>query len=253
MAYTARRGESSGGCWRSARSVGKWARSELEELCRLYAGPGDTLAQLIAGLELRAGSARELARRVGISLTTLWEYRCGNFPLPLDVLHRLCRAVDQDPAPAEVLWHQAERQRLLERGYPEALAEFRLLCARRGYAEKHLLGQGLATATVRRLRYLELPPWRAVAEVAQGLCRDEHEFLNLQRLWLRDEQGQQNQQQDNFGTRLKELRKRRGLSRRELADLFGVGGKKPRGASSSTSRRTAFIPRRPIPAGSSPF
>src|SRR5262245_59025620 len=34
----------------------------LEEVRRLYAGPGDTLGELIARLELRAGSPRELAR-----------------------------------------------------------------------------------------------------------------------------------------------------------------------------------------------
>src|SRR6185437_16271477 len=54
----------------------------LEELERQYAGCGDTLEHLIARLELRAGSARELARRVSISASTLWEYRRGNFPLP---------------------------------------------------------------------------------------------------------------------------------------------------------------------------
>src|SRR5437588_6775045 len=87
------------------------APEPLEELCRLYAGPGDTLEQFIARLELRAGSTRELARRVGISTATLWEYRRGNFPLPLAVLRRLCRAVGADAAPAEALWHAAQRRR----------------------------------------------------------------------------------------------------------------------------------------------
>src|SRR5262249_48177866 len=52
----------------------------LEELRRLYAGPGETLGQFLARLELKAGSSRELAGRVGISPATLWEYRRGNFP-----------------------------------------------------------------------------------------------------------------------------------------------------------------------------
>src|SRR5438128_4606359 len=109
---------------------------ELEALIDLYAGPPESLEQFINRLELQAGSPRELARRVGISPATLWEYRRGNFALPLVLLRRLCRAVSQDPTPAEVLWHEAERQRLLDRGYPEALAEFWVLCARQGYAEK---------------------------------------------------------------------------------------------------------------------
>src|SRR5947209_8188827 len=139
---------------------------QLEELQRLYAGPGRTLGQFIARLVLRAGSPRELARRVGISPATLLEYRLGNFPLPLALLRRLCRAVGQDPVTAEALWHEAERQRLLDRGYPEALAEFWVLCTRQGYAEKHLFGLGMNTATVRRLRYLEFPPWEEVATAA---------------------------------------------------------------------------------------
>src|SRR5262249_25671977 len=49
------------------------AQAELDALCQLYAGPGDTLEEWIARLELRAGSARELARRGGISPATLWE------------------------------------------------------------------------------------------------------------------------------------------------------------------------------------
>src|SRR5438067_12544197 len=73
------------------------APAELEKVYRLYAGPGDGLGQLIARLELRAGSPVELARRVGISPATLWEYRRGNFPLPLPILRRLCQAVGEDP------------------------------------------------------------------------------------------------------------------------------------------------------------
>ncbi len=75
----------------------------LEELRCLYAGAGDNLEQLIARLELRAGSSRELARRVGISPATLWEYRRGNFPLPLALLRQLCKTVGEDIVQAEVL------------------------------------------------------------------------------------------------------------------------------------------------------
>jgi transcriptional regulator with XRE-family HTH domain len=199
----------------------------LEELRRLYAGPGETLEQVIARLELRAGSSRELARRVGISAVTLWEYRRGNFPLPLPLLRRLCEAVGEDPAPVEPLWHEAERRRLMARGYPEALAEFWVWCARAGYAEKHLLTLGLSMAAVRRLRYLELPAWDEVAQAARSLGRDERECHALQRLWVRDEQAQRDKLRDRFGPRLKQLRKRQGVTRRELADLFGIGGKKP--------------------------
>jgi transcriptional regulator with XRE-family HTH domain len=124
----------------------------LEELRRLYAGTGDSLEQFIARLELKAGSPRELARRVGISPATLWEYRRGNFPLPITLLRQLCEAVHEDSSPAEKLWHGEERQRLLKRGYPEALAEFWVLCHRKGYTEKQLLAHGLASATARRLR-----------------------------------------------------------------------------------------------------
>jgi transcriptional regulator with XRE-family HTH domain len=196
----------------------------LEEVRRLYAGLGDTLERFIARLELRAGSPRELARQVGISPTTLWEYRRGNFPLPLALLRRLCQAVGEDPAPAEALWHQAERRRLLARGYPEPLAEFWVLCTRAGYAENRLLGLGLSMAAVRRLRYLEVPAWDEVAAAAKVLCRDDREWQRLKRLWP---QADAAPGRDEFGARLQQLRKRQGVSRRELADLFGVGGKKP--------------------------
>jgi transcriptional regulator with XRE-family HTH domain len=199
---------------------------QLEELRRLYAGSGDTLGEFIARLELRAGSPRELARRVGISPATLWEYRRGNFPLPLELLRRLCQAVGQEPAPGEALWHKTERQRLLNNGYPPALAEFWVLCARAGYAEKHLSTLGLNTATLRRLRYLELPPWHEIEKAAHNLCRDESEVHELKRLWLRNERLRQ-QPSEEFGAHLKQLRKQQGITRRELADLFGIGGKKP--------------------------
>jgi transcriptional regulator with XRE-family HTH domain len=199
----------------------------LEELRRLYVGPGENLEQFIARLELRAGSPRELARRVGISPATLWEYRRGNFPLALPLLRQLCQAAGEDPAPAEKLWCAAERQRLLDRGYPEALAEFWLLCAREGYTEKQLLTLGISTATARRLRYLELPDWPSVAAAARVLCRDQQEFQTLETLWRRTAQQQTRKLPDAFGLCLQQHRKQRGISRRELADLFGIGGKKP--------------------------
>lgn len=198
----------------------------LEELRRLYAGAGDTLEQFIARLELRAGSSRELARLVGVSAATLWEYRRGNFPLPLALLRQMCAAVGEDSAPGEILWREAERRRLRERGYPEPLAEFWVLCARAGYTEKHLLALGMSTAAVRRLRYLEIPCWREVVETARQLCDDE-ELPALERLWRRAEKNQPCSLPDEFGARLQQLRKHEGINRRELADLFGIGGKKP--------------------------
>lgn len=200
---------------------------QLEELRRLYAGPGDTLEEFLGRLELRAGSSRELARRVGISPTTLWEYRRGNFPLPLELLGQLCKAVGEDTQRAEALWHEAARQRFRQRGLPAAWAELLVLCDRAGHPESHLPQLGVSTSALRRLRYLELPPWEEVADAARALCRDEQELRELQRLWVRDEAEQQRLNGDGFGGQLKRLRERQGLERRELADLFGVGGKKP--------------------------
>ena len=65
------------------------AAHQLKDVYDLYAGSEDGLGPLIARLELRAGSPGELARRAGISPATLWEYRRGNFPLPLPILRRL--------------------------------------------------------------------------------------------------------------------------------------------------------------------
>jgi transcriptional regulator with XRE-family HTH domain len=198
---------------------------QLEELRRLYAGPGDTLRQVISRLELCAGSPRELAGRVGISPATLWEYRRGNFPLPARLLQRLCHAVGEDATVALSLWYETERQRLIERGYPEALAEFWARCAREGYAERQLLALGvLSTAVARRLRYLELPPWKDIEQAAKILSRTDGELQVLKRMWARHELEQQH---DPFGPQLKQLRKKQGITRRELADLFGIGGKKP--------------------------
>lgn len=199
----------------------------LTQVEDLYAGAGTTLEQLIARLELAAGSPRELARRVGISATTLWEYRRGNFPLPATLLRRLCQAVGEDAAAAEALWYQAERARFAARGYPPALAEFWALCARAGHCESQLLALGLSTPTVRRLRYLELPCWDEVAKVGQALCRDRRELAALQEAWERDREHQVRRTRTCFGLRLQKLRKQQGISRRELADLFEIGGKKP--------------------------
>ena len=96
----------------------------------------------------------------------------------------MCAAVEEDAAPAEILWREAERQRLRQRGYPEPLAEFWVLCAGAGHTEKDLLALGMATAAVRRLRYLELPSWAEVVGVVQTLCPKE-EVLALERLWRR--------------------------------------------------------------------
>jgi transcriptional regulator with XRE-family HTH domain len=48
----------------------------------------------------------------------------------------------------------------------------------------------------------------------------------LQQLWERNAQEPPHHSR-GFGPRLQKLRKQRGISRRELADLFGIGGKKP--------------------------
>lgn len=202
------------------------ASAQLEELRRLYAGSGETLEQFLARLELLAGSSRELARRVGISAATLWEYRRGHFPLPMAVLQQMCAAVGVDGAPAEALWCEAERQRLRQRGYPEALVEFWALCSCRGYSEKQLLALGMNAAAVRRMRYMELPAWEEVAGVARQLGTGE-EVLALERLWRKAVQQQSAGLPDEFGSRLRQLRKKDGISRRELADLFAIGGKKP--------------------------
>ncbi len=203
------------------------AREQLEALRRLYAGAGDTLEEFLGRLELRAGSSRELARRVGISPTTLWEYRRGNYPLPLALLHQLCKAVGEDTAQAEALWHEAARQRFRARGLPDAWAELCVLCARAGHAESHLLALGVRTGTLRRLRYLELPPWEEVADAARKLCRNDEEYRHLCKLWRHDEARQERLNGAGFGGQLRKLRERQGIERRELADLFGVGGKKP--------------------------
>jgi transcriptional regulator with XRE-family HTH domain len=49
----------------------------------------------------------------------------------------------------------------------------------------------------------------------------------LQGAWIRDEEEQRRRRCDRFGPALMRLRKEQGLTRRELADLFRIGGKKP--------------------------
>ncbi len=200
------------------------ASADLEEVSRLYSGSGEGIGQLIGRLELLAGSPSELARRAGISPATLWEYRRGNFPLSLVLLRKLCQAVGEDAKAAEAVWQESERQRFLTKGFPEALAEFWTLCSRAGYSEKHLPSLGLGTAALRRLRYLEMPPWHDVVKVARVLCRGDDELLHLEQLWRVEESGKC---PDPFGAHLQKLRKQKGLSRREVANLFGIGGKKP--------------------------
>lgn len=199
----------------------------LDEVRRLYTGPRGTLTELISWLEVQTGSARELARRVGISPSTLWEYRRGRFPLPLSLLQAICKAGGEEPAAAESLWHSAERQRLLDRGYPAPLAEFWALCHRASLAEKDLPALGIGTAALRKLRYLELPPWEQVARAAKSICRGDEELRDLKRLWTSGETEQRDKPADTFGSRLRKLRLSRGIERREMADLFGIGGKKP--------------------------
>lgn len=203
------------------------AAEPLEELRKLYAGSGDTIEQHVARLELLAGSTRELARRVGISASTLWEYRRGHFPITWSLLCKLCKAVSEDPAALEPLWHESERQRLIDRGYPPAWAELTTLATREGLAENRLARLGLRTAAMRRLRYLELPPWAAVEKAARALCHNDGELEALRALWTHDERVQAETPRDRFGPGIKSLREAQGISRRELADLFHIGGKKP--------------------------
>jgi transcriptional regulator with XRE-family HTH domain len=49
----------------------------------------------------------------------------------------------------------------------------------------------------------------------------------LKENWIRTEQERRKHLGNGFGARLQHLRKQQGISRREIADLFGIGGKKP--------------------------
>lgn len=200
---------------------------QLETLEREYAGSRDTLEQFIARLELRSGSARELARRVNISTSTLWEYRRGNFPLPWRLCEKFCRAVGEPIEAIEAIWKASHRRRLIDRGYPEAWAELCVWCARADRSESYLLKAGMSTATLRRLGYLELPDWDEVAVAAKTLAPGDAELHSLNQLWQRNVQEQRERTKADFGSLLKRLREARGVTRRDLADLFDVGGKKP--------------------------
>ena len=199
----------------------------LEELRDLYTGTADSLLNFIGRLELRAGSSPKLARKVGISPATLWEYRRGNFPVPHALLRKLCKAVKEDFELAEALWTEAERDRFIKRGYPKSLAEFCVLRLRAGHAESDLLELGLGTAQLRRLCYLELISWKTISGVAKTLCRGEEELAQLRELWQLDFKSQKEEGLHAFGLKLKKLREKLKITRRELADLCGVGGRKP--------------------------
>jgi len=199
----------------------------IEELRSLYCGPCDSLLHLIGRMELKAGSSPQLAKKVGVSFATLWEYRRGNFPVPYNILKKMCKVSGEDLDEAEKLWHEAERQRFSERGFPPSLAEFCILRLRAGHAESKLLKMGLQTSQLKRLSYLELPPWQRVAESAKKLCQSDDELKHLRELWQQDFKQQKEEGLHDFGLMIKKLREKRGISRREVSDLCLVGGKKP--------------------------
>ncbi|MBC7822211.1 MAG: hypothetical protein IAG10_35450 [Planctomycetaceae bacterium] len=200
---------------------------QVEEVCQLYSGAPETVPDLIARYELRAGSLRNLARMVKLSPATLWEYRRGKFPVPLSLLRRFCRLVGEDEQLAESVWQTTERQRLLDRGYPPAWAELCMWCAREGRTEGRLRSLGVLTNPFRHLCYLELPAWETVARAAESLSRSPAELRALKQMWQRGLREQQRQPRPTFGEKLMQLREQQNLSRRELADLFRIGGKKP--------------------------
>ncbi len=199
----------------------------IEELRSLYCGPCDSLQHLIGRMELKAGSSPVLARKVGVSPATLWEYRRGNFPVPFNILKKMCRVSGEKIEEAEPLWHVAELQRFSKRGFPPSLAEFCVLRLRAGHAESKLLKMGLQTSQLKRLSYLELPPWPRVASSAKTLCQSDEELKHLRELWQQDFKQQKDEGLHDFGLRIKKLREKRGISRREVSDLCLVGGKKP--------------------------
>ena len=205
----------------------KVSPQQVEKLCQLYAGAPETVPDLISRFELRAGSLRNLARKAGLSPATLWEYRRGKFPLSLSELRRFCRLVGEDEPRAELVWESTERQRLIARGYPPAWAEMCMMCAREGRSESYLRTLGVTSNTLKRLCYFELPPWDDVAQAAKTLCRTAEESRTLKTMWLKNAREQQQQSRETFGERLMKLREQRGHSRREIADLFRIGGKKP--------------------------
>lgn len=203
------------------------SEERLDELRDLYAGPADSMENVIARLELKAGSSPRLARRVGVSAATLWEYRRGNFPVPHAILQKMCETLKVDFGRAEEVWEDSERSRFLERGFPPSLAEFCMLRLRAGHAESDLLELGLGTAQLRRLCYLELLPWARITGVASTMCRNDAELKKLRELWQEDYRQQKAEGLHAFGLRVKKLREQQGITRREMSDLFLVGGKKP--------------------------
>jgi transcriptional regulator with XRE-family HTH domain len=203
------------------------SEERLDELRDLYAGPADSMENVIARLELKAGSSPRLARKVGVSAATLWEYRRGNFPVPHEILKKMCETLKVDFEQVEPVWQNSERDRFRQRGYPESMAEFCMLRLRAGHAESDLLELGLGTAQLRRLCYLELLPWARIASVARAMCRDDAELRHLRELWQEDYRRQKDEGLHAFGLRLKKMRERQGVTRREMSDLFLVGGKKP--------------------------
>ena len=203
------------------------SEERLDEIRDLYAGPADSMENVIARLELKAGSSPRLARKVGVSAATLWEYRRGNFPVPHAILQKMCETLKVDFERAEQVWEDSERSRFLERGFPASLAEFCMLRLRAGHAESDLLELGLGTAQLRRLCYLELLPWARIASVARTMCRNDAELRNLRELWQEDYRQQKGEGLHAFGLRSKKLREQQGITRREMSDLFLVGGKKP--------------------------
>ncbi len=203
------------------------SEERLDELRDLYAGPADSMENVIARLELKAGSSPRLARRVGVSAATLWEYRRGNFPVPHEILRKMCETLKVEFERVEPVWQDSERERFLNRGFPESLAEFCMLRLRAGHAESDLLELGLGTAQLRRLCYLELLPWARIASVARTMCRNDDELRHLRELWQEDYRRQKDEGLHAFGLQLKKMREQQGITRREMSDLFLVGGKKP--------------------------
>ena len=203
------------------------SEERLDELRDLYAGPADSMENVIARLELKAGSSPRLARRVGVSAATLWEYRRGNFPVPHEILRKMCETLKVEFERVEPVWQDSERERFLKRGFPESLAEFCMLRLRAGHAESDLLELGLGTAQLRRLCYLELLPWARIASVARTMCRSDDELRHLRELWQEDYRRQKDEGLHAFGLQLKKMREQQGITRREMSDLFLVGGKKP--------------------------
>jgi transcriptional regulator with XRE-family HTH domain len=199
----------------------------LDKLRDDYTGPADSLLNFVGRMELKAGSSPKLARKVGVSPATLWEYRRGNFPVPYKILVKMCKVTSTDFEVTEALWHEAERQRFHDRGFPAALAELCVLRLRAGHAESALLELGLGTAELRRLCYLELLPWNRISPVIKTLTRTDDELKALREIWQEEYREQKHDGLHAFGLKLKKMREKQGATRREYADLFGVGGRKP--------------------------